>query len=98
MPRNGYHNGATGNINSGCRAEMYAKGRIAAGPNALVQRGVKATLGAVARRRTGKTFLAVDFVDGKLGALCLLPVCLLFACCLPAVCLLSACFYSLLVW
>ena len=66
---------------------MYARGRIAAGPNALVQRGVKAILGAAARKRTGKTFLAVDFVDGKLGALCLLPVCLLFAC-----------FYSLLVW
>ena len=88
MPRNSYHNGAIAYINSGCRAEMYAKGRITAGPNALVQRGVKAILGAAARRRTGKTFLAVDFVDGKLGAVCLLPVCLLFDCCLLAVCLL----------
>ena len=84
MPRNSYHNGAIAYINSGCRAEMYAKGRITAGPNALVQRGVKAILGAAARRRTGKTFLAVDFVDGKLGAVCLLPVCLLLDCCLTA--------------
>ena len=62
---------------------MYAKGRIAAGPNALVQREVKDILGAAARKRAGKTFLAVDFVDGKLGAICLL----LLATCLPAVCL-----------
>ena len=74
MPRNRYHNGAMCNINSGCRAEMYARGRIAAGPNALVQRGVKAILGAAARKRTGKTFLAVDFVDGELAVILRLGV------------------------
>ena len=69
---------------------------VAAGPNALVQRKVKAILGAAARKRTGKTFLAVDFdlaccyllAIWLLGVCPLPPLCLPFVWLLPAVCYL----------